>query len=97
MYIEILQKYLSRKLFPLIIIIIIIAFVHLLTVGKNYPYNLENKRRIKQLQSGVAYLYPLKTSKSFRFFVVFKEYRQAGFNVLKSAKNYEEAYICVKA
>ena len=56
MYIEILQKYLSRKLFPLIIIIIIIAFVHLLTVGKNYPYNLENKRRIKLLQSGVAYL-----------------------------------------
>ena len=34
MYIEILQKYLSRKLFPLIIIIIIIAFVHLLLLAK---------------------------------------------------------------
>ena len=40
---------------------------------------------------------PRKLQKSFRFSDVFKEYRQAGCNGLKSVKNEEKAYICAKA
>ena len=72
------------------------TFIH--CCQKNDSHNLENKRLLNSLQRGVAYLYPLKTQKkSFRFSDVFNEYRQTGCIGLKSAKNEEKAYICVKA
>ena len=58
------------------------TFIH--CCQENDSHNLENKRLINSLQS-------------FRVFGVFKEYRQAVYIGLKSAKNEEKVYICVKA
>ena len=57
------------------------TFIH--CCQENDSHNLENKSLINSLQSFTVF--------------VFKEYRQAVYIGLKSAKNEEKVHICVKA